>query len=228
MTGSRPLAPDPDLWPTPDLIRCWRWSYSFSCSFNQLFAIILSFAVQSFWIVWLIVQLDVRSCSALQRRQSKLLIHFSFGCSIVLDLSFGLLLNCSRSWPACVNHSWLLAPLRNCSWLSKQSFVGSARQLCSTLVGRWVSRFLDLACVNRSQLSAPQTTSGKRQNLSWNRLRTCIWPSTRITLDDLATTRSSTLSKLLARLGNLRPLLPRAAIVSWSWCWRSKSYVSCV
>ena len=59
-------------------------------------------------------------------------------------------------------------------------------------------------------------------------MHTCIWSFTRIALDHLASTRSSTLGKLLALLGNSCPLLPRAAMVGWSWCWRPKSHVGCV
>ena len=78
-------------------------------------------------------------------------------------------------------------------------------------------------------LLAPQSASGLRQNLFTNRLGTCIWSSTRITLDYLATTRSSTPSKLIAlRLGNLWLSLPRIVIVDWSWYWCSKKHVGYV
>ena len=136
-----------------------------------------------------------------------------------LDLGrwFSVVRSCKCSCP--------LAPLHNRSRLSSAS-PSSRCRVCRAIVrdfGRSV-----LACVNRSRLSAPRTASGPRQNLSTNRLRTRIWPSTRITLDHLATTRSSTLGKLLALLGNLRLALPRAAMVGWSWCWHSKSHVGCV
>ena len=36
--GFRPLTPDSELPPVPDFIQCWRWSYSFSYLFNQLFS----------------------------------------------------------------------------------------------------------------------------------------------------------------------------------------------
>ena len=119
-----------------------------------------------------------------------------------------------------VGRSIALGPLftlsLNCSRSDQTDVLGRSRN-CSWLVS-----------VNCSWLSAPRTASGLRQNLSTNRLRTCLWPSTRITLDHLATTRSFTLGKLLALLGNSRPPLPRAAMVGWSWCWRPKSHVGCV
>ena len=94
------------------------------------------------------------------------------------------------------------------------------------MLNRWVSWFLDLACVNCSRLSTSKTASGQRQNISTNRLRTCIWSFTRILLDYLAATRSSTIGKLLAfLLGNLWPPLPRVARVGWSCCWRPKSHI---
>ena len=91
------------------------------------------------------------------------------------------------------------------------------------------SRSVDAFNIVLLALSAPWSASSLRRNLSTNRLHTRIWSSTRITLDHLTTTRSSTLGKLLAlRLGNLRPSLPRIAMVGWSWCWRPKSYIGCV
>ena len=102
----------------------------------------------------------------------------------------------------------------------------------------WINRLTSVArLVNGSWLFAYvnclaywllKTASDPRQNLSINRLRTYIRSSTRITRDHLATTRSSTLGKLLGLLGNLRSTLPRATIVDWSWCWRLKSYVGCI
>ena len=125
-----------------------------------------------------------------------------------------------------------------------QSFL--SKVCCNPTALRWVARFVTIqprwdeslnlgrwfsvvcSCESFCPL-APWTASGPRQNLSMNKLQTYIWSSPRITLDYLATTRSFTLGKLLApRLGNLRPPLPRIAMVGWSWCWRPKSHVSCV
>ena len=125
-----------------------------------------------------------------------------------------------------------------------QSFLGKVCRDPTAL--RWVARFVAIRlrldeslnlgqwfsvvwlCESSCPL-APWTASGPRQNLSTNRLRTHIWSSPRITLDHLATTRSSTLGKLLApRLGNWRPPLHRVAMVGWSWCWCLKSHVGYV
>ena len=125
-----------------------------------------------------------------------------------------------------------------------QSFFG---KVCRNLTAlRWVARFVAIRSRSDESLNlgqwfsvfclykfscplAPWTASGSRQNLSTNRLRTYIWSSPKIMLDHLATTRSSTLGKLLApRLGNLRPPLPRVAMVGWSWYWRCKSHVGCI
>ena len=86
----------------------------------------------------------------------------------------------------------------------------------SCLVCQWflVIRLCELSCP-----LAPQIASGPRQNLFTNRLRTCIWSSTRITLDHLAIIRFSIFGKLLALwLGNLRLPLLWIVMVGWSWC----------
>ena len=94
------------------------------------------------------------------------------------------------------------------------------------LVGQW---FLIVCLYESSCPLALWTASGPWQNLSANKSCTCIQSSTRITLDHLATTRSFVLGKLLAFwLGNLRSPLFRAAMVSWSWCWRPICYIGYV
>ena len=93
-------------------------------------------------------------------------------------------------------------------------------------LGQW---FLVICLYELSCPLVSQTARNLRQNLFINRLRTCIWASTRITLDHLAITRSSTFSKLLAFwLGNLQPLLSQVARVCWSWRWHPKSHISCI
>ena len=111
------------------------------------------------------------------------IVHF-----IVLGLTFGLLLNCLFATLFGCNFK----PLRNRSWLSLASLSSRLSVLpsnrvwfyvtvlnCPCLhrgvacwlaisVGRWVGRFFDLVCVNRSWLLAPWITSGSRQNL-------CFW-----------------------------------------------------
>ena len=125
-----------------------------------------------------------------------------------------------------------------------QSFLGKV--CCNPNALRWVARFVvirprsdesfDLgrwclvvgSCESSCPL-APWTTSAPKGNLSINRLHTHIWSFSRITLDHLATTRSSTLGKLLTpRLGNSRLPLLQVAMVGWSWYWRPKSYVGYV
>ena len=94
------------------------------------------------------------------------------------------------------------------------------------LIGQW---FLVVYLCKSSCPLVPWTASGPRQNLSTNRLPTCIWSFIKIKLDYLAITRSSIFGKLPAlQLVNLRPPLPRIAMVGWSWRWRAKSHIGCI
>ena len=199
---------DPKLSPVPDLVQYWKWLKSFLYLFGQLFTIIFGFAKQLFSIV----------CSGdyLVRR----LIVFglteplvSIVCLLILHLWLF-----DRFWPIIQPIVWLFAVSPNkYPWLVAQLLLAYCLACCSivlslikqmSLIGRLIAlgilfglslnRFRPVR-VNRSWLSALQTVSGSRKNLSpGNRLRICIWSFTRIMLDHLATTRSSIFGKLLA------------------------------
>ena len=59
---------------------------------------------------------------------------FLIGCMIVFSLLFGLLLDCSRSQPICVNCLWLSTFLHNYFWLSLASLASHWLGLLSNYV----------------------------------------------------------------------------------------------
>ena len=148
-----------------------------------------------------------QTSSSWSRSQTSDLWQYSYSFSYLVNRS---LVRFVATWPlsdellallrsdrARISRSSSVARSVNGSWLSIYSAFG-----CSIVLGLSFGLSLDYSrsiCVNRSWLLASQTVSGPRQNLLLsNKLRTCIWSSTRIMLDHLATTRSSTLGKLLA------------------------------
>ena len=138
LAGFRPLAFDPDLWPTPNL---WQCLYSFLCLVNC--SLVRFVAIQPLSNELLALLQSDRTwmnCLFLVARlidNSRLSIHLAFGRSIVLGLSFGLLLNrlfatlFVHNFGSLRNHSQLsLALPSNCS----SSLTSNCARFCLTVL----------------------------------------------------------------------------------------------